>query len=422
MERAGLYVAVVGDPGSAKTPAMNLVLKPLYDEQVRLHADHAAAVQEYKAAQDASGQAADAGAAGGHGPPPPLRHLYVNDATTEAVGALLARNPKGLLVTRDELSGWVKSMDMYRQAKGTDAQFYLSAWSGVPIKIDRRQQLDNPLVVPHPFVSVLGGVQPDVLPELDSSHGKQDGFLARLLFAYPAAVATPRWSDAEVTAADQEPWRRAVARLIELPLADGEDGRRPLELAMSPLARDAYAAWYDAAAADMDAPNFPPALKAPGIKMRAYVARFALVLYLMRAACEGAADDPIEGVVDEDDIRRAVEVAAYFMAHARAVYPCLARTADDQKTEALVAWMDRKGMAECDARTAMRSNVAGVKTTSEADKLFRDAADRGLGELRTAPAVTGKAGVRAVRFVRASASGVPDTPDTPDTPGVRSAA
>ena len=83
------------------------------------------------------------------------------------------------MVIRDELVGWVKSMDQYRSGRGADRQFFLSVWSRQPIKVDRKGA--KPILVSNPCLAVVGGIQPDLLPELADAAQREDGFLDRLL-------------------------------------------------------------------------------------------------------------------------------------------------------------------------------------------------------------------------------------------------
>ncbi len=52
----------------------------------------------------------------------------VNDATVEKLGELLNQNPNGLLLFRDELSGFLRLMD--RPGHENDRGFYCEAWNG----------------------------------------------------------------------------------------------------------------------------------------------------------------------------------------------------------------------------------------------------------------------------------------------------
>jgi hypothetical protein len=44
----------------------------------------------------------------------PFRRKIVRDATTEAIGLLLAENHDGLIYYADELASWLGNMDAYR--------------------------------------------------------------------------------------------------------------------------------------------------------------------------------------------------------------------------------------------------------------------------------------------------------------------
>src|SRR6185437_11461484 len=111
--------------------------------------------------------------------------------TTEALGPILAANPRGGIIIPDEMTKWVMSMDQYKGGKGGDRPFYLSVWGGEPVIIDRAKHAAEPIMVPHPFLSIVGGMTPGMLSELSEGKGREDGFSARLLFSYPDRVARP---------------------------------------------------------------------------------------------------------------------------------------------------------------------------------------------------------------------------------------
>ena len=64
------------------------------------------------------------------GPPeqPILRRYRTNDPTVEKLGELLKENPRGLLIFRDELIGFLAGLD--REDRKSDRGFYLEAWNG----------------------------------------------------------------------------------------------------------------------------------------------------------------------------------------------------------------------------------------------------------------------------------------------------
>lgn len=59
---------------------------------------------------------------------PSLKRYRSNDTTVEKLGELLAENSAGLLVSRDELAGFISSWD--KQGHEGARAFYLEAWNG----------------------------------------------------------------------------------------------------------------------------------------------------------------------------------------------------------------------------------------------------------------------------------------------------
>jgi hypothetical protein len=177
VQRPLLYAAIVGPPGDAKTPALSTVARPLQEAQQRLKASYDLALAKYEQdMEDYKARKNDDDA-----PPKPQKpvigRVQVDDATVEAIGPILQANRRGVVLIKDELTGWVNSQNQYKGGRGTDRQFWLSNWAGVPATIDRKQQQGVPLIIPHPFCAVVGGIQPDLLGDLVDARGRADGFL-----------------------------------------------------------------------------------------------------------------------------------------------------------------------------------------------------------------------------------------------------
>jgi hypothetical protein len=103
--------------------------------------------------------------------------------TIERVATLLATAaPKGLLVMRDELAGWLTGMTTYND---TGRQFWLEAYGGRPYRVER-QKHPRPIDVPRLAVAVSGGTQPDRLAGL--MREADDGLLARFCWFWPNPV------------------------------------------------------------------------------------------------------------------------------------------------------------------------------------------------------------------------------------------
>ena len=384
-ELPALFAVLVAAPGRAKSPALRTVMAPIYEEQERLYADFNEAARRYRAelGRYKAGRRRprdDDAADGPDGPPeepPPMHHLFVADTTVEALAAHLERNPKGVLLFRDEVSAWIDGMDMYR--RGNDKQAFTMMWAGVPIKSDRKGQPAT-IVVANPFVAVLGGIQPELLGKLEAEGRREDGFIHRILFCYPAEQPFPGWTDAAIDEERQADWALLVSRLRSLRPARPEGGSdRPRILDLDEGGRRAFAAFVDELAAEVNAGELPERTVGVLAKLKAYAARFALIVRLMRWAAdpEGEAG---EGPVSAEDVALAVRLVRYFRAHAEAVHRRLGRPEEDDGLDRFAAWLRRRRPEQCTPRDITRAGLPGVDSTATAERLLKLAAEAGLGE------------------------------------------
>ncbi|MEQ9380088.1 MAG: DUF3987 domain-containing protein, partial [Pirellulales bacterium] len=277
VEQAGIYAAIVASPGRGKTPALKAVMKPLYEEQDRLrniYREDQARYREGIKIQKKAERRDDLEELVGESSslpsrPPSMQHVYTSDATVEAIAANLETSPKGFLIFFDELTAWVHNMNRYRS--GADRQFFLSAWSNSPIKVDRKMDQDGPTVVSHPFLCVLGGVQPDVLSTLEAAGGGQDGFLERLLFAYPEDQPFPGWTEEEIDRGLQQEWKTILDRLFTLqPLRPDGESDRPHILQFTENGKRAFATFDDELATEMNEGGLPPKIVGAWAKLPSY--------------------------------------------------------------------------------------------------------------------------------------------------------
>lgn len=125
------------------------------------------------------------------------RRYVVNDTTTEKLGEILRTNPLGLLLERDELAGWLRSLE--RDDRKTDREFYLESWNGLnPYIYDRIGR--GTLHIPALCTSIVGGIQPAKLDKfvgeaLDGGYAA-DGLLQRIqLLVWPDLTGNWRLVD-----------------------------------------------------------------------------------------------------------------------------------------------------------------------------------------------------------------------------------
>jgi hypothetical protein len=250
-------------------------------------------------------------------PPPPISYsspqpqaprLRQNDVTIEKVADLLATSaPKGLLIVRDELAGWISGMNAYHSA---GRQFWLEAYGGRPYRVERKGDPD-PIIVPRLAVSVYGGVQPDKLASLQ--RGIDDGLMGRFLWAWPEPVRFRlSYCAPDVTGA-----LRALDRLRELDLQSGQPGS-PIGVPLQAEARDLLEAFGE----QMQTRQFCATglLRSACGKARGQALRLALVIEMLRWCGEdGPSPPPAEISASAFDAATRL-IRHYFMPMAENVY------------------------------------------------------------------------------------------------------
>jgi hypothetical protein len=346
-----IWVAIVGESGTAKTPAFKLVMRPIrerqrkalerYDQEVkRYEADLARWDKEMNAWKRAKNTSDDPPA---KPDPPQAERFVVSDTTVEALAPILLVNPRGLLMSRDELAGWIGSFDRYAGGKGkagADSANWLSMFNAENIIVDRKTGFPRTIFVPHASVCVVGGIQPVILTRALSIEHRESGLAARLLLTWPPRKAK-RWTEADIDPKAEAEFARLVDRLFELQPTVGAEGEAvPVLVRLDPDAKAAWTAYYNAHADEQA--DLTGDLSAAWSKLEEYAARLALVIHFVRwAANDPTLKDP--DILDLASMNAGITLANWFKHEARRVYAMLDEpdTARDQRR--LIEWIDRKG-------------------------------------------------------------------------------
>ncbi|MEW5976028.1 MAG: YfjI family protein [Acidobacteriota bacterium] len=208
-----LWGAIIGRPGLMKTPAARLGLEPLCHleklaqernkgEQSRYRSD----LDKFRIRRDAWKQVSTRGARAGKEIPdfsetepeqPAEVRFVTNDGTGAKIHELLSHNPGGLLIFRDELTGWLATLD--QPGREGERAFFLESNDGnSAFSLDRIGR--GSLYVDGLCLSIFGGIQPARLQAYlsDGLVGgpKDDGLLQRFqLLVWPENPAEVRIVD-----------------------------------------------------------------------------------------------------------------------------------------------------------------------------------------------------------------------------------
>jgi hypothetical protein len=340
---------------------------------------------------------------------PQAERFVVSDTTVEALAPLLLANPRGLLLARDELAGWIGSFDRYAGGKGgADAAHWLSMHNGESIVVDRKTGNPRTIFVPQASVCVCGGIQPTILHRALGIEHRESGLAARLLMACPPRRAK-LWTEADIDPAAEEEIARLVDRLYELQPAVGDQGElRAVVIGLTADAKTAWKAYYNAHAQEQA--DLSGELSAAWSKLEEYAARLALVIHFSR----WAADDPTLASVDAVDpgsMGAGVQLATWFKGEARRVYALMGESDDDRDQRRLVEWIQRKGGSATAREVQM--GCRWLREAGAAEAALGQLVKDGFGRWHDAP--PGPRGGRPLRVFRLSTSTKPH--GTPDSEG-----
>jgi len=262
-------------------------------------------------------------------------------------------------------------MNQYKGGKGADRQGWLSFWNGAAVLVNRKTRKEA-IVLDNPFVGVAGCLPPDMLELLSDEQGREDGFVHRLLCAFPDPLAL-RWTEAVVSDATLEAYGRVFEGLWALP---GAADQRPHVISFTPAGRQIFIEVANALYAELADPDFPDALRGPFAKLEGYGARLALILQCCRLVCGEATSE----AVDEVSGLAAAALVHYFQSHARRVYARLQATPEEQHVAKALDWL-RRHQGTATVREFVTAKVAGVRDAPGAEALFSALEARGYARV-----------------------------------------
>ena len=302
-----LYSAIVGGSSIGKTPALKLCLNPIFKIEEKYEKEYNQSVNEWELSKK------DAEKKESIPSKPERSDLLINDATTEAINRVLEKNPKGLILFQDELIAWINSLNQYR--KGSDTEFWLSNWSNSTTKINRATK--EPIFLKKPFVNVLGGIQPTVLDGLGEGNKKDNGFLFRILFAFPDEQKKPYDSDYVPSVEIFQFYQNLVFGIHQLPnnIIQNSSGWE-IETIPLELSKDAKKLFQRFSKENTDLINSATndSVKSLYGKLENYCLRFALTLEIMNTVCLNGEIDELSTEVRTVSVRSAIKLTEYFRA------------------------------------------------------------------------------------------------------------
>jgi putative DNA primase/helicase len=349
-----LWGGCIGRPGLMKTPAIQEALKPLYRLEIEGKADHEArmklhaaearlgaiekkvrereieATLKSKGSRDRESLLADLMESGEERPAPARKRYIINDSTVEKLGEILCDNPVGVLVYRDELTGWVRGLD--REGRENDRGFYLEAWNGTG-RYTYDRIVRGTVDIEAACVSMFGSIQPGPLAAylgaMKSGGVADDGLLQRFQMLVWPDVAQ------EWHMVDRLPDQAARDRAFELfrSLSEIDPARHGGEAAFDgeiPFVhfddegQIAFDEWRRDLERRLRSGSLHPAFEAHLAKYRSLVPSLALIFHV---------SEGVNGPVQEVSCLRAIAWAEYLESHAGRIYSALLQAGEVAASE-----------------------------------------------------------------------------------------
>lgn len=313
VEKTSLWIANIGRAGLGKTPSINKMLFPLNKinsrEIKRYIKDH----EKYEYYQSLSKEEKKTHEQISE---PSKTQFIANDITVEALVQLHQENKNSVGVFKDELSGWMKDMNKYRE--GSDLEFWLSTWSGQSVNLNRITRAGS--FVSHPHIPVIGGIQPNILSGFYTEENKDNGFIDRMLMTFPEMEISP-YNDKEMPQDAIDWYSDIIINFYEKVkhkfIKYDEDGEViPQRVRFSKDAKKEWARIFNKITNYQNSPEENEYMKSMYPKQKSYIPRFALIINTFDAFIHQTGN-PTE--ITKESILKAEKLSDYFVSVAKKI-------------------------------------------------------------------------------------------------------
>ena len=365
-----LWTILVGESGTQKSPPFRMAMAPLKDRQQRdadlyqsENCQYQSDMKTYKREHKAWEKKCE-------GPEPqqperPTRkRCIVQDATIEALAPILNENTRGVLLARDELSGWLAGFDRYsnKSSASSEVPKWLEIYNLEPITIDRKTGDQRFLFVRRPSVSICGGIQPGILSRCLTAEHKDSGLQSRLLMTFPPRQAK-QWRDDEMSPATQAAYGDCIRDLFEFQGDESSGESKPATLKLSHEARTLFRDYVNATGVEQAAMHGH--LASQWSKLEEIPARLAITLHCVQQVTTGVVD---HWEVDGSTMQSAINLGEWFKNETLRIGRTLVEPEALREARHLATWI--------------QSNHGGRITARDLCKHRRDIIDSEVAELK----------------------------------------
>lgn len=378
LEPCVCWGALIAESSTLKSPSLETGVAPLWKIQEQLSKEYDWECTRYEEDVEAWEKKGKKGWKGEEVDRPALpepKRILVSDITIEKLAEVLWNNPRGLVLVRDELSGWFGSFTRYSSGGGkssSDLSTWLSIFRATQIVVDRKTGTQTSIHVPKAAVSVIGTIQPGILHRVMTDEFFESGLTSRLLLAMPPRRAKV-WSEDVIPPEVGERYHELLKQ-IYLSRESAVKGRSmdSLVVDFGVRGKKAWIEFYDHWAQQQSIAEGEHASALS--KLEAYCARFALML----ATVERFENNKRDEQVNDSHVHRAFELVHWFAREAERVYKMVREPAEKRDQERLIDYILAKG-GTMTGRDLLRSNPAKYGNQANCETMLELLASQGMG-------------------------------------------
>lgn len=314
-EPCNIWVAIVGKAGLGKSPSISNIIRPIQKINSKKITEY---IKDYnrflayeKLSKDEKKNVEEQYK--------PIKSQFIaNDITLEALVDLHEQSKNGVGVFKDELNGWFKDMNKYRE--GSDLEFWLSTWSGKSVVVNRMTRAGS--FVDKPLIPVLGGIQPSVLNTFYTDENKDNGFVDRMLLTFPA-LEIEMYNENELPYDVLEWYNNAIVAFYEHVKRNCITYDEDMEIIPyhAKLSNDAKSEWirvFNEITTIQNSDDENEYMKSMLPKQKSYIPRFALLIHSLDCFVNRK---PLHDMllISKESMLKAEKLSKYFIAMAKKI-------------------------------------------------------------------------------------------------------
>jgi hypothetical protein len=312
IENLTVWISIVGKAGLGKTPSISNIVFPLTKinaKEIKKYIKESEKYDYYinlpKKEKDEHSEVSK-----------PIKTQFIaNDITLEALVDLHQESDNAVGVFKDELAGWLKDMNKYRE--GSDLEFWLSTWSGKSVNLNRLSRKGS--FVEKPFIPVLGGIQPSIFNTFYTDENKDNGFMDRMLLCYPD-LKIDKYNENEISDEILTWYKETVISFYDtikgIIKRDDEGEILSLTAKFSDEAKIEWKRMFNEMTDIQNDEEENEYLKSMFPKQKSYVPRFACLIHVFD---EFFTEGGNTLLISKDSVLKAEKLSKYFIATAKKI-------------------------------------------------------------------------------------------------------